>query len=73
MTHKVLIQLENDIQAHAKKNMDQANSKNRAILDDSAVLAWEAMMDKVFSQGQELTQEQITEIEQARTTNLKKE
>ena len=73
MTHKVLIQLENDIQAQAKKNMDQANSKNRAILDDSAVLAWEAMMDKVFSQGQELTQEQITEIEQARTTNLKKE
>jgi hypothetical protein len=73
MTHKVLVQLENDIQAQAKKNLDLAKSKNKPILDDSAVLAWEAMMDKIFSQGQELTQEQITEIEQARTTNLKKE
>ena len=73
MTHKVLIQLENDIQAQAKKNLDQAKSKNKPILDSGAVLAWEAMMDKIFSQGQELTQEQIAEIEQARTTNLKKE
>jgi hypothetical protein len=73
MTHKVLVQLENDIQAQAKKNLDLAKSKNKPILDDSAVLAWEAMMDKIFSQGQEITQEQIIEIEQARTTNLKKE
>lgn len=73
MAHKVLIQLENDIQAQAKRNLDQASAKNKPLLDEGAALVWESMLDKVFARGQELTQEQVAEIEEARTTNLKKE
>lgn len=73
MTHKLLIQLENDIQAQAKKNLDQATAKNKPLLEEGAVLVWESMLDKVFARGQELTQEQVADIEEARTTNLKKD
>jgi ribosomal protein L16 Arg81 hydroxylase len=73
MIHKVLIQLENDIQAQAEKNLDQARAKNKPLLDEGAALVWESMLDKVFARGQELTQEQVADIEAARKTNLKKE
>lgn len=73
MTHKVLVQLESDIEAQAQKNLAEAKAKGKPLLDASAVMAWDLCLDKIFSQGQELTAEQLLEIENARQTNMKKD
>ena len=73
MTHKVLIQLESDIEAQAQKNLAEAKAKDKHLLDASAVMAWNLCLDKIFSQGPELTPEQMLEIENARTSNMKKD
>ena len=71
MTHKVLVQLESDIEAQAQKNL--AEAKGKPLLDSSAAMAWDLCLDKVFSQARELTPEQMLEIENARTSNIKKD
>lgn len=73
MTHKVLLQLESDIEAKAQENLAKSKATGKPLLDTSAVLAWDLCLDKLFSQSQELTAEQLLEIENARTTNMKKE
>ena len=73
MTHKVLIQLESDIEAQAQKNLAEAKANGKPLLDASAAMAWDLCLDKVFSQAQELTPEQMLEIENARTSNIKKD
>ena len=69
MTHKVLIQLESDIEAQAQKNLAEAKAKGKPLLDASAVMAWDLCLDKLYSQSHELTAEQLLEIENARTKN----
>lgn len=73
MTHKVLVQLESDIEAQAQKNLVEAKAKGKPLLDASAVMAWDLCLDKIFTQGQELTPEQMLEIENAKTANMKKD
>lgn len=73
MTHKILIQLESDIEAQARKNLAESQAKGKPLLEEGAVRVWNTCLDKVFSQAQELTPEQMQEIENARTSNMKKE
>lgn len=73
MTHKILIQLESDIEAKGRKNLAESQAKGKPLLDEGAVRAWNACLDKVYSQAQELTAEQMLEIENARTANMKKD
>jgi len=73
MTHKVLVQLESDIEVQAQKNLAQAKAKGKPLLDTSAVMAWDLCLDKLFSHEKELTPEQLLEIENAKPSNMKKD
>lgn len=73
MTHKILIQLESDIEAQARKNLTDSQAKGKPLLEEGAVRAWNTCLDKLYSQEQVLTPEQMLEIENARTTNMKKD
>lgn len=73
MTHKVLLQLESDIEAKAQENLKKANAAGKPLLDTSAVMAWDLCLDKLYSQSHELTAEQLLEIENAKQTNMKKD
>lgn len=73
MTHKVLLQLESDIEAKAQESLKKANATGKPLLDTSAVMAWDLCLDKLYSQSHELTAEQLLEIEIAKQTNMKKD
>ena len=48
MTHKVLIRLEEDIQAQADKNLELAEKTGKPLIAPNAIMAYELMMNNLL-------------------------
>lgn len=71
MTHKVLIRLEEDIEAQADMNLEKAEKTGKPLIAPNAIMAYDMLMQNLLSlESHELEQTQGLENEYV---NLKKD
>ena len=72
MTHKILIQLEEDIQAQADMNLERADTTGKPLIAPNAIIEYEAMIEKFLSLNLSNSQEQSVVLENEQV-NIRKD
>lgn len=58
MTHRILIQLEEDITAQAQRNLANVEKTGKPLIATNAIMAYEVVMNNLVRMAQEIEQEQ---------------